>query len=769
MTTNVEPDCWTSMREGPGNFADVTVIGFNAYSGPNTMEIYNEAGGNTVIAYSPLFSDLPVGDKRVVFYARTGFGVDELIIGTSDNNGNSLNYNSIDTIQLTNTYQRFIVELTAANGYNGTDQFVGLRHGQNALFSTIYVDDFDYEVIPTCDIAANLAVSNITANSAMLSWTSGNGNVNGNYEVDYGAGITAPGTGTSVIVNNADSAVISSLTDATGYCAYVREICGSGDTSFWIGPICFQTLCLAQQLPFSENFSFGLGCMTPINHGSTPVGWEDQPAGGSNQFGDLDGTEYAIADSDEHANGIHMICDMETPDIDASTIATGNILALEFDQYYNNIGGDSAIVQVFDGTNWVTVLSQNSDIGGFGNPDHQFIDITAYANANLRVRFHYDDANVWAWYWAVDNILVSEQIPNCNAPTAITSGQVDCDQIELFWTSNSGGSIIEYGPVGFTPGTGAGMFTGIVTSPYTVPGLSATTSYDFYLADTCGNDTSGYSSVFSETTIACPPGCTDPTGLDTANASCTSVDLIWTSGPNTIASAIEWGPSGFLPGGGGTIVAPATSPTNITVSPGTSYDFYVVDLCTTDTSNVVGPFTFITPNGPITAAFTPALGAATATDLTATFDGSASVGATTYTWDFGDGNTGTGANAQNIYTANGTYDVKLIVSGPCGTDSITQQVIIAGISLAENRLGRSLEMYPNPAKESLNITFVTEGSDDARISIIDLTGKTILKVEESNLNGKYDGRIDISTLAKGTYLLKVESGDLSVQRRIIKQ
>jgi hypothetical protein len=39
----------------------------------------------------------------------------------------------------------------------------------------------------------------------------------------------------------------------------------------------------------------------------------------------------------------------------------------------------------------------------------------------------------------------------------------------------------------------------------------------------------------------------------------------------------------------------------------------------------------------------------------------------------------------------------------------------------------------------------------------------------SDLNGKYDGTIDISNLARGTYLMKIESGDLTTQRRIIKQ
>ncbi len=60
----------------------------------------------------------------------------------------------------------------------------------------------------------------------------------------------------------------------------------------------------------------------------------------------------------------------------------------------------------------------------------------------------------------------------------------------------------------------------------------------------------------------------------------------------------------------------------------------------------------------------------------ATFS-NASSGATTYFWDFGDGNTSTQASPTHSYATIGTYTVCLTASGPCGTDSVCQTVTVS--------------------------------------------------------------------------------------------
>jgi PKD repeat protein/outer membrane protein assembly factor BamB len=66
------------------------------------------------------------------------------------------------------------------------------------------------------------------------------------------------------------------------------------------------------------------------------------------------------------------------------------------------------------------------------------------------------------------------------------------------------------------------------------------------------------------------------------------------------------------------------------------------------------------------------------TNLTCSFDGSASSGGVTaYSWDFGDGLTGSGSTTSHTFAASGTYSVKLTVTGSGGaTDSLTKQVTV---------------------------------------------------------------------------------------------
>lgn len=53
-----------------------------------------------------------------------------------------------------------------------------------------------------------------------------------------------------------------------------------------------------------------------------------------------------------------------------------------------------------------------------------------------------------------------------------------------------------------------------------------------------------------------------------------------------------------------------------------------------------------------------------------------SVNGSTAVWDFGDGSSSTAFNPTHAYTTAGTYNVKLIVSGACGTDSVIQSSYI---------------------------------------------------------------------------------------------
>lgn len=81
---------------------------------------------------------------------------------------------------------------------------------------------------------------------------------------------------------------------------------------------------------------------------------------------------------------------------------------------------------------------------------------------------------------------------------------------------------------------------------------------------------------------------------------------------------------------------------------------------------------FLGPGGPPqqpVASFT-----SSCTDLTCSFDASASTGADNYAWDFGDGTEGVGRTTSRTYAAAGSYTVTLTVTNAVGSDSVTGRV-----------------------------------------------------------------------------------------------
>ena len=85
----------------------------------------------------------------------------------------------------------------------------------------------------------------------------------------------------------------------------------------------------------------------------------------------------------------------------------------------------------------------------------------------------------------IDQVEV-EVLPSCVEPSALVTSNITATSVDLSWTEN-GNSLswaIEYGPSGFTPGSGTTVTTNVY--PYTVTGLLPATNYDFYIQSNCG-------------------------------------------------------------------------------------------------------------------------------------------------------------------------------------------------------------------------------------------------------------------------------------------
>lgn len=110
------------------------------------------------------------------------------------------------------------------------------------LPSTGYDIGADEYIPPTCPFGSGLFTFLPTPVGTDVSWSKGTNDTSWIFE--YGLPGFTPGTGTSIFSTN-DTATITGLNPVTDYCVYVRGICGSGDTSLYVGPICFRTRCVS--------------------------------------------------------------------------------------------------------------------------------------------------------------------------------------------------------------------------------------------------------------------------------------------------------------------------------------------------------------------------------------------------------------------------------------------------------------------------------------------------------------------------------------------
>ncbi len=132
------------------------------------------------------------------------------------------------------------------------------------------------------------------------------------------------------------------------------------------------------------------------------------------------GTPYI--DSDAAGSGVHESAELQSPAVD---VTGAGVLNLAFDSYYNNIGDDRAYVDVWNGTEWITLEEYDADHGtGATDMMHFEYDVTDHINADFQVRFNYDDMDAWAWYWYIDNVVVFEPEDNDLGANAVTPGGV---------------------------------------------------------------------------------------------------------------------------------------------------------------------------------------------------------------------------------------------------------------------------------------------------------------------------------------------------------
>jgi Zn-dependent metalloprotease len=169
----------------------------------------------------------------------------------------------------------------------------------------------------------------------------------------------------------------------------------------------------------------------------------------------------------------------------------------------------------------------------------------------------------------------------------------------------------------------------------------------------------------------------------------------------------------------------------------------------------------VTLNAAPTAAFT------TSNNLNTYTFTDASTGATSWFWDFGDGNTTTGQGPQvHTYTAAGTYIVMLIVSnGQCPDTAYFTVTIPVGIEEHQNI--SALTIYPNPASSLVNVEWYQNKQENISIQIVDQLGQEVYSENAASIKtGIHSVNISVNQFADGVYFLKMQGDNSGIVKKI---
>jgi hypothetical protein len=109
------------------------------------------------------------------------------------------------------------------------------------------------------------------------------------------------------------------------------------------------------------------------------------------------------------------------------------------------------------------------------------------------------------------------------------------------------------------------------------------------------------------------------------------------------------------------------------------------------------------------------------------------------------------------------------VSNICGTGTVSGTAKIEVIILsAEEEKDLSVEVFPVPSSEICNWKIQTPEATRASVVLYDITGVTQYTQESPTHTQKHEGTIDLQNLKSGTYFLKMQVGEKSVTRKVVK-
>jgi hypothetical protein len=537
------------------------------------------------------------------------------------------------------------------------------------------LDDILVDEAPTCPQPGTLTASPISITDADISWIAGNSETSWNYE--YGPTGFAMGAGTPGTVT-AQTLSLSGLTNGD-YDIYVQADCGSGDVSTWVGPATWTQPSNAGDicaLPIVATLEANCATATPNT------------------------IDYAVANADLSA---------------ISCAAAGSNGA-----WFEITTSDSGAVRIYstgDMTGMVVFTDCGSELycNSLLAPDFSltgFLPNTTYLIA------------LWKEAATTGTSTVCFEDIACNFVTDFTVANITETTAEIGWTENGSATTwdIEYGETGFTPTEIPTLND--VTNPYTVTGLTASTTYDFYVRADCGmddTDVSIYNGPYTFTTLAPAPA--NDNLADAIAINCGDTVL-----GNTTSATLD---EDDAPDG----VSTDTDSPNVWYSfIGTGDDVFL-DTCNTGTNFDTEILVFTGASGALTL-------------IADGYDECGSAG-------------GWAAQTEFTSVAGTQYWISIEGFNATSIGDFELTVTCTPLSIEDYENGLSFNYYPNPVNNTLALK---AQKDIENVSVYNMLGQEVLRTAPNAVNTE----VNMSALQTGAYFVKVTIGNATETVKVIK-
>ncbi len=415
------------------------------------------------------------GDNSVfsVVLSTTGVGADEFTTVLLAENAYSTNWEYVEKI---------VNIPTSITGLVNIAWYVSPSANEMAYRLTI--DDVYVEDKPACSDPIRPIAQNITTTTADLSWEIGD--VETQWEVAIQPLGTGLPTGNGVLVN-ANPYPATNLDPATRYEYYVRAYCSSTQTSSWVGPFNFTTLCTSFPTPFYESFDDSdintkKFCWSVNNVNGDDAEWRMNA-----QYPSIESAGFWMPTSDYDdwliSPAINVV---GTKALKFKYRATYSIFSLA-----SRFGVEVLISTTDNNPSSFTVLGPLME---FTNTS--FLEKALYFTANgpvyiaFRVPPHFS-LEAGTSILQIDDVII-EDAPACPNPSDLKATNIVQNGASLSWSQGyqeqSWDIVVQ--PMGAGIPTGSG--THVTTTSYEPNTLLPNTEYEFYVRASCGVDKSGW-------------------------------------------------------------------------------------------------------------------------------------------------------------------------------------------------------------------------------------------------------------------------------------